>query len=167
LPNDKENCKYIAFVNKKVQIYLFKSLNRKTIMVYLTRREIFSSAHRMYNMEWSDEKNHKVFGGCSNPNWHGHNYILFVTVKGEAYNNNGLVININILKRIIKERIIEKLDHKNINLEVDFMKDIVATSENLAIGIWKELKPWIEKEGVILHCVKVAETENNYVEYYG
>jgi 6-pyruvoyltetrahydropterin/6-carboxytetrahydropterin synthase len=136
-------------------------------MIYLTRREIFSAAHRMYHTEWSDEENHKVFGACSNPNWHGHNYVLFVTVKGETNNENGLVININILKKIIKERIIEKLDHKNINLEVDFMKDSLATSENLAVGIWNELQPWIEKEGALLHCIKIAETENNFVEYYG
>ena len=136
-------------------------------MIYLTRREVFCAAHRMYNPRWSDEENQKIFGGCSNPNWHGHNYVLFVTVKGEVENDSGLVININILKKIIKERIIEKIDHKNVNLEVDFMKGIIATSENLAIGIWRELKPWIEKEGAFLHCIKIAETENNFVEYYG
>lgn len=136
-------------------------------MIYLTRREVFSAAHRMYNPDWTDEENLKVFGGCSNPNWHGHNYILFVTVKGEAGNEQGLVINANILKKIIKERIIEKLDHKNINLEVGFMKDTIVTSENLAIGIWNEIKPWIEKEGAVLHCIKLNETENNFVEYYG
>jgi 6-pyruvoyltetrahydropterin/6-carboxytetrahydropterin synthase len=154
-------------MNKKVQFYHFIKLHKYQTMIYLTRRESFSAAHRMYNPGWSDEENHRVFGGCSNPNWHGHNYILFVTVKGGTNNETGLVININILKRIIKERIIEKLDHKNINLEVGFMKDRIATSENLAIGIWGELKPWIEKEDAILHCIKIAETENNFVEYYG
>lgn len=136
-------------------------------MIYLTRREVFCAAHRMYNPRWSDEENQKIFGGCSNPNWHGHNYVLFVTVKGEVGADSGLVININILKKIIKERIIEKVDHKNVNLEVDFMNGIIATSENLAVGIWNELKPWIEKEGAYLHCIKIAETENNFVEYYG
>jgi 6-pyruvoyltetrahydropterin/6-carboxytetrahydropterin synthase len=136
-------------------------------MIYLTRRELFSSAHRMYNPNWSDEDNRKVFGACSNPNWHGHNYVLYVTVKGEVDKSTGLVMNINILKKIIKERIIEKIDHKNINTEVEFMKDVIATSENLAIAIWNEMKPYIEKEGAILHCIKIAETENNYVEYWG
>lgn len=136
-------------------------------MIYLTRREVFCAAHRMYNPRWSDDENRKIFGGCSNPNWHGHNYVLFVTVKGEVETDSGLFININILKKIIKERIIEKLDHKNVNLEVDFMKGIIATSENLAVGIWNELKPCIEKEGAFLHCIKIAETENNFVEYYG
>jgi 6-pyruvoyltetrahydropterin/6-carboxytetrahydropterin synthase len=136
-------------------------------MIYLTRREVFSAAHRMYNPDWADDENRKVFGACSNPNWHGHNYILYVTVKGKADTDTGLVMNINILKKIIKERIIDKIDHRNINMEVSFMKDIIATSENLAVAIWKEIQPWIEKEGALLHCIKIAETENNFVEYYG
>ena len=136
-------------------------------MIYLTRREVFSAAHRMYNPDWSDDENRNVFGACSNPNWHGHNYILYVTVKGKADTNTGLVMNINILKKIIKDRIIDKIDHKNINMEVSFMKNIIATSENLVVAIWKEIQPWIEKEGALLHCIKIAETENNFVEYYG
>jgi 6-pyruvoyltetrahydropterin/6-carboxytetrahydropterin synthase len=153
-------------MDKKGQFYLLIKYQKLLIMIYLTRREVFSAAHRMYNPDWSDEDNRNVFGACSNPNWHGHNYVLYVTVKGEA-SDNGLVMNINILKRLIKERIIERLDHKNINLEVDFMKDRIATSENLAIGIWEEIKPLIEKEGARLHCIKIAETENNFVEYFG
>jgi 6-pyruvoyltetrahydropterin/6-carboxytetrahydropterin synthase len=136
-------------------------------MIYLTRREIFSAAHRMYRQDWSDEENQKVFGKCSNPNWHGHNYILFITVKGEQSTNHGFVINLNILKQIIKERIIDKVDHKNLNLDVDFMKGMITTTENLAIAIWNDLKPVIEKEGAFLHCVKIEETENNSIEYYG
>jgi 6-pyruvoyltetrahydropterin/6-carboxytetrahydropterin synthase len=136
-------------------------------MIYLTRRELFSAAHRMYNPDWSDDENRKVFGACSNPNWHGHNYILYVTVKGKAEKDTGLVMNINILKKIIKERIIDQIDHRNINIEVSFMKGTIATSENLAVAIWKEIQPWIEKEGALLHCIKIAETENNFVEYYG
>jgi 6-pyruvoyltetrahydropterin/6-carboxytetrahydropterin synthase len=136
-------------------------------MIYLTRRERFSAAHRMYRQDWSDEENQKEFGKCSNPNWHGHNYILYITVKGDQSTNNGFVININILKQIIKERIIDKVDHKNLNLDVDFMKGMITTTENLAVAIWDELKPLIEKEGVFLHCVKIEETENNSIEYYG
>lgn len=91
-------------------------------MIYLTRRERFSAAHRMYREDWSNEENYRVFGKCSNPNWHGHNYILYVTVKGTPSQETGFVINLNDLKLIINEKIISKLDHKNINLEVGFMK---------------------------------------------
>ena len=136
-------------------------------MIYLTRRERFCAAHRMFRQDWSNEENYKVFGKCSNPNWHGHNYVLWVTIKGEPSKVQGFVMNINILKQIILDRIITKIDHKNINLEVDFMKDRIATTENLAVAIWKELRPSIEKEGAFLHCIKIEETENNSIEYYG
>ena len=136
-------------------------------MIYLTRRERFSAAHRMFRQDWSDEVNKKVFGKCSNPNWHGHNYILWVTVKGEPSADHGFVMNINILKQIILDKIIIKIDHKNINLEVEFMKGKIATTENLAVAIWDELKPSIERERAVLHCVKIEETENNSIEYYG
>ncbi|HEX2921726.1 MAG TPA: 6-carboxytetrahydropterin synthase [Bacteroidales bacterium] len=136
-------------------------------MIYLTRRERFSAAHRMYRPDWSDEANMEVFGKCSNPNWHGHNYELWVTIKGEPSAEHGFVMNINILKQVLNDKIISKLDHKNINTEVDFMKDKIATTENLAVAIWKELKPDIEQLGARLHCVKIEETENNSIEYYG
>jgi 6-pyruvoyltetrahydropterin/6-carboxytetrahydropterin synthase len=136
-------------------------------MIYLTRRERFSAAHRMFREDWTDEMNRKIFGKCSNPNWHGHNYVLWVTVKGELTGEHGFVMNINILKKIISDKIINKLDHKNINLEVDFMTGKIATTENLAVAIWNELKPSVEKEGVSLHCIKIEETENNTIEYYG
>jgi 6-pyruvoyltetrahydropterin/6-carboxytetrahydropterin synthase len=136
-------------------------------MIYITRKEQFSAAHRMFREEWSDEENLSVFGKCSNPNWHGHNYILYVTVKGEISEKLGLFINLTSLKQIIKEKIIDKVDHKNLNVEVGFMQGKVATTENLAISIWAELKPAIEKEGAFLHCIKISETENNTIEYYG
>ena len=136
-------------------------------MIYLTRRERFCSAHRMYRKEWSDEKNLEVFGKCSNPNWHGHNYVLWVTVKGEPSPDNGFVMNINILKQVILEKVINKVDHKNINLDVDFMSGKIATTENLTVAIWNELSPSVESAGAKLHCVKIEETENNSVEYYG
>ena len=135
-------------------------------MIYLTRRERFCAAHRMFRQDWSDEQNQKIFGKCSNPNWHGHNYILWVTIKGEP-SSHGFVMNINILKQIILDKVVNKIDHKNINLEVGFMEGKVATTENLAVAIWNELKPAIEKEGALLHCVKIEETENNSIEYYG
>lgn len=136
-------------------------------MIYLTRRERFSAAHRMFRQDWTDERNLEVFGKCSNPKWHGHNYELFVTIKGELPDSQGFVMNLNTLKQIILDRVIQKLDHKNINLEVDFMEGKIATTENLAIAIWAELKPFIEKEGAKLHCVRISETENNSIEYYG
>ena len=136
-------------------------------MIFLTRRERFSAAHRMFRPDLSDEKNMEVFGKCSNPNWHGHNYDLYVTVKGELSEGHGYVMNISTLKQIIVDKIIRKIDHKNINFEVDFMEGKIATTENLAIAIWNELKPDVEKEGARLHCVRIEETENNSIEYYG
>lgn len=136
-------------------------------MICITRRERFSAAHRMYREGWSDEENLKVFGKCSNPNWHGHNYTLYVTVKGDISEELGFFINLSTLKQIIKERIIDKVDHKNLNLEVSFMQGKIATTENLAIEIWNELKPAVEREGAFLHCIKICETENNSIEYYG
>jgi 6-pyruvoyltetrahydropterin/6-carboxytetrahydropterin synthase len=136
-------------------------------MIYLTRRERFCAAHRMFRNEWTDEVNQQVFGKCSNPNWHGHNYTMWVTIKGELSDEHGFVMNINILKQIILDNIIAKIDHKNINLEVDFMKGKIATTENLAVSIWNELLPFVEKTGAKLHCVKIEETENNSIEYYG
>jgi 6-pyruvoyltetrahydropterin/6-carboxytetrahydropterin synthase len=136
-------------------------------MIYLTRRERFCAAHRMYRPDWSDEQNREVFGKCANPNWHGHNYVLWVTIKGEPSPEHGFVMNINVLKQIINEKIICLIDHKNINLEVGFMQGKIATSENLAMSIWKELEPEITATGATLHCIKIEETENNSIEYYG
>lgn len=136
-------------------------------MIYLTRRERFSAAHRLYRPGLSDEQNRELYGACSNPNWHGHNYVLFVTIKGKVDPETGYVVDLKHISRILKTRVIEKLDHKNINLEVDFMKDTIASTENIAIGIWNELESEIRALGVDLHCVRLEETENNSVEYYG
>ena len=121
----------------------------------------------MFRPDWSDEKNKEVYGKCSNPLWHGHNYILFVTVKGNINPETGYVVNLSELSMLIKTEIIEKLDHRNINLEVDFMQGKVVSSENLAVEIWNALNPHIELLGIALHCIKIEETENNFVEYYG
>ena len=136
-------------------------------MIYITRREIFNAAHRVYREDWSDEKNLEVFGKCSNPVWHGHNYTLYVTVKGEVLPDLGYVADLKSVSTIIREKIIEKIDHKNINLEVDFMKGKIASTENLAISIWEELVLPVRNLGAELHCIKLEETENNFVEYYG
>ena len=136
-------------------------------MVYITRREHFNAAHRLFRPDYSDEKNKDIFGKCSNPNWHGHNYTLWVTVKGELNPETGFVADLRSLSELVRERILDKLDHKNINLEVDFMQGKLASTENLAIAIWNELSKSISEIGAQLHCVKIEETENNSVEYYG
>ena len=136
-------------------------------MIYITRRERFNAAHMLWNYSWSDQKNFEVFGKCANKNWHGHNFELFVTVKGEVNEDTGFVVNLKDLAKIIKEKVIDKLDHKNLNLDVDFMKDKMASTEVLAIAIWEELEANIMQLGAILHCVKIQETENNFVEYFG
>jgi 6-pyruvoyltetrahydropterin/6-carboxytetrahydropterin synthase len=136
-------------------------------MIYITRRERFNAAHKLHRPEWSNEKNLEVFGKCSNPNWHGHNYDLFVTVKGIANPETGFVYDLKKLSDLLHEKIIDKLDHKNINLDVDFMQGKMASTEELAIAIWNEIEADIKSEGAALHCVKIVETENNYVEYFG
>jgi 6-pyruvoyltetrahydropterin/6-carboxytetrahydropterin synthase len=136
-------------------------------MIHITRRERFCSAHRLFNPAWTEEKNNEIFGGCANPNWHGHNYDLFVTVKGEIIPEFGYVMNLKDLSQIIRKQVTNKLDHRNLNDDVDFLKGVMTSTENVAIAIWNQLKPEIEKHGVQLHCVKLVETENNSVEYYG
>ncbi len=136
-------------------------------MVFITRRERFSAAHRLYNPSASDEENERIYGLCANPNWHGHNYVLWVTIGGEVNPDTGYMVDLKLLGNIIKEQVISKLDHRNINLEVDFMKGQFISTENLAMGIWGELEPHIRELGVKLHSVKLQETENNSVEYFG
>lgn len=136
-------------------------------MIHITRRELFCAAHMLRNENWDDKKNLEVFGKCSNPNWHGHNFELFVTVKGEVNPLTGFVINLKELSNLIEKKVIQKIDHKNINLDVDFMAGKMASTEVLAISIWEQLEAGVLELGGILHCVKLQETENNFVEYYG
>ncbi len=136
-------------------------------MISIIRREHFSAAHRLFLPHYSDEENFEVFGKCSNANWHGHNYILFVTIKGEPDPETGLVIHLRHISRIIDEKILQKVDHKNLNLEVDFLKGKVPTSENVAIGIWNQLEGEIRSLGAQLHCIRLEQSENNIVEYFG
>ncbi len=135
-------------------------------MVYLTRLEHFNAAHKLYNPAWSREKNDEVFGMCANDNWHGHNFDLYVTVKGEPDADTGFLMDVKNLSKLIKTYVIEKVDHKNLNMDVDFLKGKMCSTENLAIGIWNELKPHLP-ESVQLHCVKLYETPRIYVEYFG
>src|SRR4030095_14519790 len=123
-------------------------------MVYLTRSEHFNAAHKLYNPEWSYEKNEEIFGKCANENWHGHNYELLVTVKGDPQKETGFVFDVKKLSTIIKDRVIEQLDHRNLNVDVPFMQGKMCSTENLAIAIWNELEPHLPL-GVRLHCIKL------------
>jgi 6-pyruvoyltetrahydropterin/6-carboxytetrahydropterin synthase len=136
-------------------------------MIYITRRERFNAAHRLFRPDWDDAKNTEVFGKCANPNWHGHNYELFVTVKGKVDPGTGFLVNLKELSTIIKTEVTDKLDHKNLNIEVDFLKGLLTSTEQVSMAIWKVLDPHIVKLGAKLHCIKLIETENNFVEYYG
>jgi 6-pyruvoyltetrahydropterin/6-carboxytetrahydropterin synthase len=135
-------------------------------MVYITRIEHFNAAHKLFNPNWSREKNEEIFGKCANENWHGHNFNLHVTVKGEPNIETGFVYDAKKLSIIIKEYVTDVLDHKNLNIEVDFMKNKICSIENLVIGIWNQLKPQMPSD-VVLHSLKLYETDRIYVEYFG
>ncbi|MDE3236211.1 MAG: 6-carboxytetrahydropterin synthase [Bacteroidota bacterium] len=135
-------------------------------MVYLTRLEHFNAAHKLYNPNWSKEKNEEVFEGCANENWHGHNFDLYVTVKGEVNPETGFVMNLKDLSKIIREHVIKKVDHKNLNLDVDFMQGKMASAEVLIVEIWKILEKQLP-QGVFMHALKLYETARSFVEYYG
>lgn len=135
--------------------------------VYITRKEHFNAAHKLWREDWSDEKNAEVFGKCSNKNWHGHNYTLLVTVKGIPSEDTGFVIDLKVLSKLVKELVIDPLDHRNLNMDVPFMSGILASTENLIIKIWEILDTPIKNVGGQLCYIKLEETENNFVEYYG
>jgi 6-pyruvoyltetrahydropterin/6-carboxytetrahydropterin synthase len=136
-------------------------------MIYITRKEHFNAAHKLYNLQWSEEENFRAFGKCANPNFHGHNYEIYVTIKGEINPETGFVMNLFDLSRILKTEIVEELDHKNLNIEIDYFKDKLPSIENLCIYVWEKLEPIIKQYGAQLHCVKIQETDNNFAEYYG
>lgn len=135
-------------------------------MVYLTRRERFNAAHKLWVNEWSEEKNFETFGKCANKNWHGHNYDLYVTVKGRPDPVTGFIIDVKKLSKIIKREITDILDHSNLNLDVPFIPEgMQPTTENLTILIWRQLEPHLQ--GCTLHSIRLHETENIYAEYFG
>lgn len=136
-------------------------------MIYIERKERFSAAHQLYNPNWSEEKNAEVFGKCANKNFHGHNYTLTVTVKGEINPDTGFVMNLVDLKNIIQQEVISRLDHANLNHDVDFMKGKFSSTEVLAEEIWKKLEAPISQYGATLHKIRLDETINNAVEYFG
>ena len=134
-------------------------------ITYVTRRAQFSAAHRLHSPAFSDEENRRIYDKCNNPNGHGHNYDVEVTVVGETDPDTGMVIDLKILKRLLNDYVIDKLDHKHLNHDVDFMSGVIPTAENIAIKIWEQLEPHITSGK--LHCVKLYESQNNYVEYRG
>jgi len=138
--------------------------------VYITKQVHFCAAHKLYNPKWSEEKNEEVFGPCANKNWHGHNFDLFVTIKGALDPDTGFVMNFKDLKQIVKDEVLEAVDHMNLNLDVPFMKGKLTSCENLIIEFWNILFPLIEKESdgrASLHALKLYETPTSYAEYYG
>lgn len=138
-------------------------------MIYVSRHEHFNAAHKLYNPGWSKQKNEEVFGPCANENWHGHNFELITTVKGEPDPDTGFVVDLKKLSELIKSEVIDIFDHKNLNMDVEVMQGKMASTENLAIEIWKLLKTALPKisSTAELHCVKLYETPRNFVEYYG
>lgn len=135
-------------------------------MIYITRKEHFNAAHKLFNPAWSEEQNNAVFGKCANKNWHGHNYDLFVTVKGTINPETGFVVNLKDLSTLIRTDVTDVLDHKNLNMDVKGMP-LMPSTENVAVFIWHILAPKIQEMGATLHCIKLYETESNYVEYFG
>ena len=135
-------------------------------MVYITRIEHFNAAHRLFNPNWTREENELVYGKCANENWHGHNFELYVTLKGEPDPETGFVYDVKKLSIVVKNAVIDKLDHKNLNLDVPFMEGKICSIENLVIGIWNELIPALPS-GVQLHSLKLYETPRIFVEYFG
>ncbi|MDA0691796.1 MAG: 6-carboxytetrahydropterin synthase [Nitrospinae bacterium] len=134
-------------------------------MIYITRRLEFCASHRLFNPKFSDRENEETFGLCNNPNGHGHNYVLEVTVKGDIDPDTGMVLDLKTLKKLIHWEIIDKVDHKNFNMDVDFMKDVIPTAENIAIKFWELLESKIDNG--TLHELKLYESERNYVVYRG
>jgi len=134
-------------------------------IVTVTRRLHFNAAHRVHNPALSDDENQRLFGKCNNPNWHGHNYILDVSVSGPVDDKTGYVIDIAQIKQVAQREVIDKVDHHNFNLEVDFMQGVIPTTENIVVGIWRVLAPLISP-GRLTRLV-LWETPNNYVEYDG
>lgn len=134
-------------------------------MVYVTRKAYFSASHRLFNPSFSDEKNDEVFDKCNNFYGHGHNYVVEVTVAGIPDPHTGYVIDLKKLKDILDTEVIDKVDHKHLNHDVDFLQDVIPTAENLAIAFWQILEPKIPHG--TLYSVKVFESDNNFVEYRG
>jgi 6-pyruvoyltetrahydropterin/6-carboxytetrahydropterin synthase len=133
--------------------------------VTVTRRMHFNAAHRVHNPELSEAENERLFGRCNNPNWHGHNYVLDVSVTGPIESRTGYVMDLAALKRVVQEALIDKVDHRNFNLDVDFMRCVIPTAENIVVGCWRVLAPRVAPARLVR--LVLWETPNNYVEYEG
>lgn len=133
--------------------------------VSIFRKEHFNAAHRLHNQKWSDEKNQAVFGKCNNPNYHGHNYELIVKLEGNVDPETGYVYDMKVLSDLIKEHVLNRFDHKNLNLDTDEFKDLNPTAENIAVVIWNILRKKIDLKFDL--TIRLYETERNYVEYAG
>ena len=137
-------------------------------MIYVSRQEHFNAAHKLHNPKWSDEHNREVFGPCANTNWHGHNYDLIVTVKGDSDPETGFVVDLKALSDLLRTHITDQVDHKNLNLDVPFLAGQMASTENLAIAFWQIIERELPAITTAkLYCVKLYETPRNFVEYYG
>lgn len=135
-------------------------------LLYITRKEHFNAAHQLWNPKISDEDNFTLFGKCANPNFHGHNFDLYVCVKGQPDPETGLVMDLKKLKIIIREQVIDDLDHQNLNLDVPWLQGKMPSIENIAVAIWNRIAPHLPA-GVALHKITLWETQNNFVEYFG
>lgn len=135
-------------------------------VVFVTRKAHFNAAHKLYNPKWSREENEQLFGKCANHHWHGHNFDLYVTIKGRPNEDTGFVMDLKQLKIVIENEVVNHLDHKNLNTDVPFLANIMPSVENVAIAIWNRLIPHLP-QNVKLHKVLLYETERNFVEYYG
>ncbi len=135
-------------------------------LLYITRKEHFNAAHQLWNPNWSDEKNLEIFGKCANSHYHGHNFDLYVCVKGQPHPETGLVMDLKQLKLIIRKQVIDDLDHQNLNLDVAWLKGTMPSIETIVVGIWNRLAPHLP-EGVQLHKITLWETPNNFAEYFG
>jgi len=137
-------------------------------IVEITRTEEFSASHRLHEPALGDDENRELYGVCNNPNGHGHNYLLEVTVRGEVAPDTGMVMNLTDLMGILRERILPRIDHKHLNLDVDFLREVNPTAENLAVALWDQIEPEIERfEGCRLHRIRLHESRSNRVDYYG
>jgi 6-pyruvoyltetrahydropterin/6-carboxytetrahydropterin synthase len=134
--------------------------------VFITRQVHFNSAHRLYNPTKSQAWNKQQYGLCTNPHWHGHNYVLEVTLKGTPDPVTGYIIDLGELKRILHRAVVDKCDHRNLNDEVDFLRGIIPSTENLVIAFWEQIAPSI-KAPAQLHCVRLYETPRNFAEFFG
>jgi 6-pyruvoyltetrahydropterin/6-carboxytetrahydropterin synthase len=134
-------------------------------IVTVTRRLRFNAAHRVHNPALSDEENTAMFGKCNNPNWHGHNYVLEVAVEGPIDDRTGYVIDLGLLRSIVQREVIDRVDHRNMNIDVDFMRGINPTAENIVVACWKAIGAHVTPG--TLKRLRLWETENNYVEYEG